>query len=108
MIGGNIIGVGSKINRRSVIVYDKAKNYRLPLRIHLESSKDANAINQQVGAPAQNLQGTRATPNRLWLRLESFGQPASGESFGQSSSEHANRDAYVLAAARSQSIPPQP
>src|SRR6266576_3074913 len=29
IIGGNIIGVGSKINRKSVIVYDHAKNYRL-------------------------------------------------------------------------------
>src|SRR5256886_9612804 len=29
IIGGNIIGVGSKINKSSVIVYDKAKNYRL-------------------------------------------------------------------------------
>jgi len=29
IIGGNIIGVGSKINKPSIIVYDKAKNYRL-------------------------------------------------------------------------------
>lgn len=29
VIGGNIIGVGSKINKPSIIVYDKAKNYRL-------------------------------------------------------------------------------
>jgi hypothetical protein len=29
IIGGNIIGVGSKINKSSIIVYDKAKNYRL-------------------------------------------------------------------------------
>ena len=29
IIGGNIIGVGSKINKSSVIVYDTAKNYRL-------------------------------------------------------------------------------
>jgi len=29
IIGGNIIGVGSKINKSSVIIYDKAKNYRL-------------------------------------------------------------------------------
>src|SRR5204862_8311464 len=28
IIGGNIIGVGSKIDKSSVIVYDKAKNYR--------------------------------------------------------------------------------
>ena len=29
IVGGNIIGVGSKINKKSVIVYDHAKNYRL-------------------------------------------------------------------------------
>jgi hypothetical protein len=29
IIGGNIIGVGSKISAKSVIVYDKAKNYHL-------------------------------------------------------------------------------
>ena len=28
IIGGNIIGVGSKINQKSIIWYDKAKNYR--------------------------------------------------------------------------------
>ena len=28
IIGGNIIGVGSKVNQRSIIWYDKAKNYR--------------------------------------------------------------------------------
>jgi len=28
ILGGNIIGVGSKINQRSLLVYDKAKNYR--------------------------------------------------------------------------------
>jgi hypothetical protein len=29
IIGGSIIGVGSKIDKSSIIVYDKAKNYRL-------------------------------------------------------------------------------
>jgi hypothetical protein len=28
IMGGNIIGIGSKINQRSLMVYDKAKNYR--------------------------------------------------------------------------------
>ncbi|HUL34988.1 MAG TPA: hypothetical protein VL128_13975 [Candidatus Eisenbacteria bacterium] len=28
IVGGNIIGVGSKVNQKSVIWYDKAKNYR--------------------------------------------------------------------------------
>jgi len=29
IVGGNIIGVGSKIDKSSIIVYEKAKNYRL-------------------------------------------------------------------------------
>ncbi len=28
IVGGNIIGVGSKVNQKSIIWYDKAKNYR--------------------------------------------------------------------------------
>ncbi len=28
IIGGNIIGVGSKVNKKSFLWYDKAKNYR--------------------------------------------------------------------------------
>ncbi len=59
VIGGNIIGVGSKINKRSVIIYDKAKNYRLFEFVWNPSKDMANALNQQIGAP-QNPQGTPA------------------------------------------------
>jgi hypothetical protein len=61
LIGGNIIGVGSKINKRSVIVYDKAKNYRLFEFVWNPSKDLANALNQggaQVGAPNPNRQAT--------------------------------------------------
>jgi hypothetical protein len=47
IIGGNIIGVGSKINKSSVIVYDKAKNYRL-FEFIWDPSKD-NVIGGQPG-----------------------------------------------------------
>lgn len=57
LIGGNIIGVGSKVNKRSVIIYDKAKNYRLFEFIWNPSKDLANAINQQIGTPNQNQQG---------------------------------------------------
>ncbi len=53
IIGGNIIGVGSKISARSVIIYDKAKNYRL-FEFIWDPSKDVVAVGQpgiQVGAP---------------------------------------------------------
>jgi hypothetical protein len=58
VLGGKIIGVGSKINKRSVIIYDKAKNYRLFEFVWNPSKDMANALNQQIGAPNQNLQGT--------------------------------------------------
>jgi hypothetical protein len=49
IIGGNIIGVGSKISGRSVIVYDKAKNYHL-FEFIWDPSKDATL----AGQPVQN------------------------------------------------------
>jgi hypothetical protein len=45
VIGGNIIGVGSKINKRSVIVYEKAKNYRL-FEFIWDPSKDTIGVGQ--------------------------------------------------------------
>jgi hypothetical protein len=57
LMGGNIIGVGSKINKRSVMIYDKAKNYRLFEFVWNPSKDVANALNQQMGAPKQNPQG---------------------------------------------------
>jgi hypothetical protein len=54
VMGGNIIGVGSKINKRSVIIYDKAKNYRLFEFVWNPSKDLMNAMGQgtQVGTPA--------------------------------------------------------
>jgi hypothetical protein len=49
IVGGNIIGVGSKINKSSVIVYDHAKNYRL-FEFIWDPSKD------MVGAGQPGLQ----------------------------------------------------
>lgn len=56
LIGGNIIGVGSKVNKRSVIVYDKAKNYRLFEFVWNPSRDLANALNAngvQTAVPVQ-------------------------------------------------------
>jgi len=44
-MGGNIIGVGSKINKKSVKVYDRAKNYRL-FEFIWDPSKDSFGIGQ--------------------------------------------------------------
>ena len=72
LIGGNIIGVGSKINKRSVIVYDKAKNYRLFEFVWNPSKDLANALNQAGAAPAvPNPQGT----GQGGFGQSSFGQP---------------------------------
>ena len=45
IMGGNIIGVGSKVNSKSVIVYDHAKNYRL-FEFIWDPSKDTFGIGQ--------------------------------------------------------------
>ena len=61
IIGGNIIGVGSKISARSVIVYDKAKNYHL-FEFIWDPSKDltisgqppmqtGTGLGQNIGSP---------------------------------------------------------
>jgi len=70
VMGGNIIGVGSKINKHSVIVYDKAKNYRLFEFVWNPSKDMANALNQQMNAP--NPQGNK--PAQSGFGSSGFGQ----------------------------------
>jgi hypothetical protein len=60
VIGGNIIGVGSKVNQSSVIVYEKAHNYRL-FEFIWDPSQDmgiaaapGTPIGTPTGAPGQN------------------------------------------------------
>jgi hypothetical protein len=82
LMGGNIIGVGSKVNKRSIIVYEKAKNYRLFEFVWNPSKDMANAINQQIGVPAQPGTGTGQS---------GFGQSGFGQSgFGQQNNTPAN------------------
>jgi hypothetical protein len=67
IMGGNIIGVGSKVNHPSVMVYEKAKNYR-QFEFIWDPSKDPITLGGSVssfGTPA----GTLGTPQ---------GTPASG------------------------------
>src|SRR6266852_5821076 len=45
IIGGNIIGVGSKVNKSSIIIYDKAKNYLL-YEFIWDPSKDGFGVGQ--------------------------------------------------------------
>jgi hypothetical protein len=54
LVGGSIIGIGSKINQPSVIFYEKAHNYRL-FEFIWDPSKDlgiGGAPSQQIGTPA--------------------------------------------------------
>jgi hypothetical protein len=62
LMGGNIIGLGSKINKRSIIIYDKAKNYRLFEFVWNPSKDMANALNQQMGAPNPSPSPRPASP----------------------------------------------
>jgi hypothetical protein len=70
IIGGNIIGVGSKINERSIMVYEKAKNYRL-FEFIWDPSKDTMGVGQpgmQTGtglgqAPGQTPFGQQPAQN---------------------------------------------
>jgi len=64
-VGGNIIGIGSKVNKSSIIIYDKAKNYRL-----FEFIWDPAKDNFGVGQPGLQT-GT------------GLGQPAGQTPFGQ-------------------------
>jgi hypothetical protein len=59
IIGGNIIGVGSKVAERSIRIYEKAKNYRF-FEFVWDPSKDALAIGGQVGTQV----GTPVTPGQ--------------------------------------------
>lgn len=54
ILGGNIIGVGSKINQRSLIVYDKSKNYR-QFEFIWDPSKDVMTVGSQAPAGSKPL-----------------------------------------------------
>jgi hypothetical protein len=71
IIGGNIIGVGSKISAPSVMVYEKAKNYHL-FEFIWDPSKDTTIAGQ---APLQT--GTGLGQN-IGTNPSSFGQQPGG------------------------------
>jgi len=58
-IGGNIIGVGSKIDKKSFLVYQRAKNYKL-FEFIWDPSKDitVGGASAGIGTPVQNMNGT--------------------------------------------------
>ncbi len=73
IMGGNIIGVGSKVNRKSIMVYDHAKNYRL-FEFIWDPSKDTFGIGQPGMQTGTGLGQPIGQP---------IGQPAGQSPFGQ-------------------------
>ena len=61
IIGGNIIGVGSKINKSSIIIYEKAKNYRL-FEFIWDPSKDNIGVGQPGMQTGTGLGQTQPPP----------------------------------------------
>ena len=63
VMGGNIIGVGSRINHRSLLVYDKAKNYR-QFEFIWDPSKDVMVVGSAppAGATPAGQQPQQQTP----------------------------------------------
>ena len=77
IVGGNIIGVGSKINQHSIKVYEKAKNY-LVFEFVYNPAKDAAGAIQQLNAPGTGGIGTPAGTQPGGTQQSPFGQaPAS-------------------------------
>jgi hypothetical protein len=75
VVGGNIIGVGSKVNKASIIWYDKAKNYRQFEFIWDPAKEPINGgATAVIGAPPA---GTQNGSNSI------FGNPAGTSGFGQ-------------------------
>src|SRR5882762_6356629 len=76
VVGGNIIGVGSKVNKASIIWYDKAKNYRQFEFIWDPSKEPINggAAAGVIGVPPA---GTQNGSNGI------FSSPTGNSGFGQ-------------------------
>jgi type II secretory pathway pseudopilin PulG len=95
IVGGNIIGVGSKINQHSIKVYEKAKNY-LVFEFVYNPAKDTAAAIQQMNAPGS---GGIGTP---------IGTPAGSQTpFGQSPTGNAPEGAIPPTQPQPQNPPQQ-
>lgn len=76
VVGGNIIGVGSKINKASIIVYEQADNYRLFEFIWNPANDLGVGGMPGAGIPAQGLNGQPPTPGQPGTAQPGLGQPA--------------------------------
>jgi hypothetical protein len=84
LIGGNIIGVGGKINQKSIIWYEKAKNYRQfefvwdPSKEPINGGANAGIIGMPTQAPANGTNSIFSSP----AGQSGFGQPMGGANSG--------------------------
>ena len=76
IIGGNIIGVGSKARGRSVIYYDKASDYHL-FEFIWDPTKDTIAVGQQQNIPG-GIPGTTQPGTQPGTQQNPFGNPGTG------------------------------
>jgi hypothetical protein len=84
VVGGNIIGVGSKVNKASIIWYDKAKNYRQFEFIWDPSKEPINggAAAGVIGVPPAGTQGGQNGILGNQGGNSGFGQQPSGSPTG--------------------------
>jgi hypothetical protein len=76
LVGGNIIGVGSKVNKASIIWYDKAKNYR-QFEFIWDPSKEAVNGGAATGVLSVPPANTQNGSNSI------FSSPTGNSGFGQ-------------------------
>jgi hypothetical protein len=85
VIGGNIIGVGSKINKKSFLWFEKAKNYR-QFEFVWDPSTDSITGQQAGTVPVNNapLGPGMTAPGNSSFGNSSFGNNGQNSSFGNS------------------------
>jgi len=94
VIGGNIIGVGSKINQKSIIWYEKAKNYRQfefiwdPAKEPINGGANAGVIGIPQQAPANGTNSIFSSPGQ-----SGFGSGNSGGTQGPGPGQTGGPDA---------------
>jgi len=87
VVGGNIIGVGSKVNQKSIIWYDKAKNYRQfefvwdPAKEPINGGANAAVIGVSPQVPANGTNSIFSNPGGQ----SGFGQQPGGSNAGSGS-----------------------
>ena len=99
-IGGNIIGVGSKVNKKSFLWYKKAKNYRL-FEFIWDPTHDSvmGGASQGIGAPVQGTNGVNpngTNPNGTGVNGVTTSPFSPGINNGQNPQQNQNPNNGVI------------